>query len=214
MDSTDNINSLENLQAEIRIAVDLVSSIKETVDEGLTENTIRVFKFIFNFQKSGFSKHYNVGECIQKHFKLDKEKADGFLFSYIENLQEISQKLSSQEVPPVVAQVEQKKRKGPKPYSEMTPEELEAAKAKRQEKISGNLQVVAEKPAAVVDKRIIKVKKTSDAINIWNSFLKVVKAELEKDGTQVSYDEVVKRAKEMKESDKPAYELFSSTWTP
>jgi hypothetical protein len=211
MDSTDAmVSSLENLQTEIRIALDLVTSVKETVDEGMTENTMKVFKFIFNFQKFGFSQYYNLGECIQKHYRISKEKADGLLFSYIENLQEITQKLSAQDVPPVVVQAEQKKKKGPKPYSEMTPEELEAAKAKRQLTKESD----TEKPAPAVEKRVIKIKKNSDGINIWNSFLKVVKTEMEKDGAQVSYEEVVKRAKEMKEADKPAYELFSSTWAP
>ena len=218
MDSTDAMfSSLENLQSEIRIALGLVSSIQETVDEGVTENTMRVFKFIFNFQKSGFSQHYNVGECIQKYFRINKEKADGLLFSYIDNLQEITQKLSAQELPSTIIQPEQKKKKGPKPYSEMTPEELEAAKAKRQERSSENKEQLAsleQLPRPPTEKRVIKLKKSSDAINIWNSFLKVVKAELEKDGAQISYEEVVKKAKEMKESDKPAYELFSSTWTP
>jgi len=218
MDSTDAmVSSLENLQAEIRIAIDLISSIKETMDEGVTENTMKVFKFIFNFQKSGFSQHYNVGECIQKHFRLNKEKADGLLFSYIENLQDVSQKLSAQELPSTVSQQEQKKKKGPKPYSEMTPEELEVAKAKRQQ-TNGTNSENTESPAQVMpkhtEKRVIKLKKKSDAINIWNSFLKVVKAELEKDCPEISYEEVVKRAKEMKEADKAAYALFSSTWTP
>jgi hypothetical protein len=222
MDSTDStVSSIENIQAEIRIAIDLVSSVKETMDKEATENTMRIFKFIFNFQKSGFSQHYNVGECIQKHFRLTKENADGLLFTYIENLQDITQKLSSQQDPSTTVQAEQKKRKGPKPYSEMTPEELEAAKAKRQERSKETTIEKTEKPEKKEDqvpkhteKRVIKLKKTSDAINIWNSFLKVVKAELEKDCAQVSYEEVVKRAKEMKESDKPAYALFSSTWTP
>ena len=60
------------------------------------------------------------------------------------------------------------------------------------------------------------VKKSSkkSGFLIWNSFLELVKSEMESDGSQVKYDDVVKRAIEMKKSDPESYKLFSETWTP
>ena len=232
----------------------------------LSDETNRVFKFIFNLQRSGFSQQFNAEECIQKHFGFSKEKAEKFLFNYIENLCELTEKFSgSSEFSESSShasdsQSQQKKRKGPKPYSEMTPEELAAAKAKKLERLTEKKELASEPlaseplaseplaseplasqplasqplasqplasetlaipPPSKVGRRVLKTKKNpealkrnSDAIKIWNSFLKIVKTEMEATGTPMSYEDVVKRAKEMKEADKSAYDLFSATWTP
>jgi hypothetical protein len=58
-----------------------------------------------------------------------------------------------------------------------------------------------------------KVSKKSGFL-VWNSFLDLVKSEMESDGSQVKYDDLVKRALEMKRSDPESYRLFSETWTP
>ena len=255
------LDTLQHIENEINSTLRELSSIKEEMDAELSDETNRVFKFIFNLQRSGFSQQFNVGECIEKHFGFSKEKTEKFLFNYIENLSEFTEKFSmGSEVSESSSHVsdsqsQQKKRKGPKPYSEMTPEELAIAKAKKLERLSEKKEPVSNElliptqslsplepmalaslePVALASlepvagpetpvkpaRRVLKknknsevVKKNSDAIKIWNSFLKIVKAEMEATGTPTSYDDVVKRAKDMKEADKGAYDLFSATWTP
>jgi hypothetical protein len=61
--------------------------------------------------------------------------------------------------------------------------------------------------------RVIKLKK-SNAMAIWNSFLQIVKAEMESGGVLVKYEDVRKKAIEMKESDPESYKVFSDNWTP
>lgn len=63
-------------------------------------------------------------------------------------------------------------------------------------------------------KKSIQNKAPSKTLQIWNSFLKVVRSELEKNGMKVTYDEVVKKAREMKDSDQDSYKLFADNWTP
>jgi len=248
------LDTLQHIENEITSTLNELSSIKKEMDAEVSDESNRVLKFIFNLQRSGFSQQFNAGECIEKHFGFSKDKAEGFLFNYIENLSELTEKfsltseLSESSSQGSDSQSQQKKRKGPKPYSEMTSEELAAAKEKKlakaleaekkepvaevltpqliasvplHEQAAQPLHEQAAQPKIKAARRILKkeknpdaIKKTSDAIKIWNSFLKIVKTEMEATGTPCSYDEVVKRAKEMKEGDKSAYELFSATWTP
>lgn len=245
------LDTLQHIEDEITSTMKELCSIKEEMEAELSDETNRVFKFIFNLQRSGFSQQFNAEECIQKHFGFSKEKAEKFLFNYIENLCELTEKFSgSSEFSESSShasdsQSQQKKRKGPKPYSEMTPEELAAAKAKKLERLTEKKELASEPlaseplasqplaseplasetlaipPPSKVGRRVLKTKKNpealkrnSDAIKIWNSFLKIVKTEMEATGTPMSYEDVVKRAKEMKEADKSAYDLFSATWTP
>jgi hypothetical protein len=49
---------------------------------------------------------------------------------------------------------------------------------------------------------------------IWNSFVNVVKLEMESNGSQMKYDDIVKKAIEMKKADPESYRLFSETWSP
>lgn len=67
-------------------------------------------------------------------------------------------------------------------------------------------------------KKTFKIKKEepvkSRAILIWNSFLNIVKLEMEANNEVVKYDDVVAKAKEMKDSDPSSYKLFSENWTP
>jgi hypothetical protein len=230
------------------------------MDKEEEDKTSRVFKFIVNLKKSGLSQEFNTSEAIQKHFGVSKERSDKYLFEYIEQYSEIVP--SESPVTETCIQGEIKKRKGPKPYSEMTPEELAEAKAKKLVKKTtvttntseasetsetsetsealttvstvstvsedatkpllttvATVSTVASVPKDMHEKpqqrRVIKLKKSnSDGIKIWNSFLKIVKADLEKNGPQLNYEDLVKKAKEMKDADKDAYALFSSNWTP
>jgi len=61
---------------------------------------------------------------------------------------------------------------------------------------------------------LIYKKPPSKSLQVWNSFLKVVRTELEMNGPPASYDEVVKKAREMKDSDQDSYKLFADNWTP
>ena len=245
------LESLKYIEDEITSTLSELASIKLSMDKEEEDKTSRVFKFIVNLKKSGLSQEFNTSEAIQKHFGVSKERSDKYLFEYIEQYSEIVP--SESPVTETCIQGEIKKRKGPKPYSEMTPEELAEAKAKKLVKkttVTTNtseasetsetsealttvstvstvsedvtkplLTTVATVPEDVHEKpqqrRVIKLKKSnSDGIKIWNSFLKIVKADLEKNGPQLNYEDLVKKAKEMKDADKDAYALFSSNWTP
>lgn len=242
MDSKDKhiMETLDRIQNEITSTIEELSSIKLQMDKQVSEESNRVFKFIFNLQRSGFSQEFKPCESIEKHFGFSKETSEKYLLNYIEQLSELTSKFSktanldtyisleNSETNSYISDSQQKKRKGPKPYSEMTPEELATAKAKKLERAkvlsqeTPNIQEVVIQEAPVIqdtlvvkkEKRILKTKKTRDGIKIWNSFLKIVKAEMESSGVSVSYDDLVKKAREMKEEDKSAYELFSATWTP
>ena len=61
---------------------------------------------------------------------------------------------------------------------------------------------------------IVYKKPPSKSLQVWNSFLKVVRTELEMNGDTVSYDDIVKKAREMKDSDPESYKLFADNWTP
>jgi hypothetical protein len=237
MESSDKriLDTLKHIEDEIQCTLKELSSIKEEMDAQSSEETTRVFKFLHNLERLSFSKQFNPGECLQKHFGFSEEKAEKYVFNFIEHISEISEKFCSSLGSSVSEasshtsepQTQEKKRKGPKPYSEMTPEELAVAKAKKLEKVAlaASQKAVVEPVAQAVSepvishaqapkaRRVLKSKKPSDGIKIWNSFLKIVKAEMEATGTPTGYDDVVKKAKEMKEADPSAYELFSSTWT-
>jgi len=231
----DILDSLQHIEDEIKETLKELSSIKQEMDAESSEETARVFKFLHNLERLSFSKQFNPGTCLQKHFGFSEEKAEKYLFKFIENISEVSQNCGSS-LNSVVSessshsshipdsQAAEKKRRGPKPYSEMTPEELLLAKAKKLEKaalaantsaeiVSHTPVIVAQQIAPTKVKRVIKTKKLSDGIKIWNSFLKVVRAEVDTTGNSMAYDDLVKKAKEMKEADPGAYELFSSTWT-
>jgi DNA repair ATPase RecN len=64
------------------------------------------------------------------------------------------------------------------------------------------------------ESEVVHKKPPSKSLQVWNSFLKVVRTELEMNGSNVSYDDVVKKAREMKESDQDSYKLFAENWTP
>lgn len=230
MEMTDDqvLVSLNRIQEEAQAALEELANLKDDMYyQSKLEERSKVFKFIEDTKRAGFTDLSKVDEYIQRRFNIQRSTAESYLFDYIERASPtvqipcesasvISNDNSSEPV---------KKRKGPKPYSEMNPEELAAAKAKKIEKlqmgkaVEANLELVTAATGATAEntpvaKRVIKAKKTSDGIQVWNSFLKNVKAEMEAGGVEVKYDDIVKRAREMKESDKEAYQLFSATWTP
>ena len=224
--------SLNRLQEEAQAALEELANLKDDMYyQSKLEERSKVFKFIEDTKRAGFTELSKMDEYIQRRFNIQKSTAESYLFDYIERASptvqitcESTSVISSDTISEQV-----KKRKGPKPYSEMSPEELAATKAKKMEKlqmakaVEASTDQILATPLATplarpedlpVVKRVIKAKKTSDGIQVWNSFLKIVKAEMEASGVEVKYDDVVKRAREMKESDKEAYQLFSSTWTP
>ena len=228
----DILDSLQHIEDELNSTLKELSSIKQEMDAESSEETARVFKFLHNLERLSFCKQFNPGTCLQKHFGFSEQKAEKYIFKFIENLSEVSQNfessmnsvVSESSSPAQESQLQAKKKKGPKPYSEMTPEELLLAKAKKLEKATlaanTSAEIVNHAPVITSEqivpakaKRVIKTKKVSDGIKIWNSFLKVVRAEVDSTGNPMPYDDLVKKAKEMKEADPGAYELFSSTWT-
>ena len=225
------IASLKRVQENIQTTMAELASLKEDMRvQSLKEERLKVFKFIEDSRKVGFTSDLStMEEFIEKKFGLAKGRAAFLLIEYIDFTASIpvtSSLVVSEAEPTLITPV---KRKGPKPYSEMTPEELviaKAAKAAKMQKTEQKLELEQgpeqklnysseSTPKPVKEKRVLHTtKKSSDALKVWNSFLKIVQAEMESGGEKVKYDDVVKKAKEMKESDQEAYQLFSSTWTP
>lgn len=250
MEMTDSqlIQSVTRMQEELVAAVSdlnrLASEMANTQQiskpsfSSSEEERGQVMKFLFNLQRTGITNMLSADEYIQKRFSFTRAKAREYLFDYIDNYHEIETMLSAMKVAPTTT-TEVKKRKGPKPYSEMTPEEIEQAKAKKarskgsesssvQSNSSGSSPMaepapvakpapapVAEPSGSSQKKTVLKLKKNtegpkSNAMLIWNSFMNTVRSEM---GEGVSYDEVRKKAIEMKAGDPESYKLFSENWT-
>ena len=193
------------------------------------EERDQVMKFLFNLQKSGITNMMAADEFVKKRFGFSTAKSQDFLFEFIDNYSELEAKYTKPVA--VVEEVVAKKRKGPKPYSEMTPEELAEAKAKKS-KVKPMVEplteavTVAEPMAEPVaepkqKKTIVKLAKKVDGeikpkgVLIWNAFMNIVKAEMTVAGSpEPSYNEVVKKAQEQKEADPESYKLFSENWSP
>ena len=210
------------------------------------EEKDQVMRFLFNLQKSGITNMMAADEFIQKRFGFAKATCQNYLFEFIDNYTELEAVYSKPK--PVVDSpvvVATKKRKGPKPYSEMTPEELAEAKAKKavrdasksnEGSVTGEPtgeptagEPTAGEPAAGehlasgVKKTVLKIKKAAKSeepkpkgVLIWNAFMNTVKAEMMQGDNTVepSYNDVMKKAQEMKEADPESYKLFSENWTP
>lgn len=76
------------------------------------------------------------------------------------------------------------------------------------------IQFIDNYPYLTVEKKPEQKKPSSKSLQVWNSFLKVVRSEMEEDDSKVSYEDVVKKAREMKDSDQDSYKLFAESWTP
>ena len=199
---TSALSEMKSLIAEV-VAFQAVPKVEFESDE---EEKLKVMFFMNNLRESGIVNMLNADEYLQKRFGFTKAKSYTYLFEYIDSYSKA----------PVQVEAP-KKKKGPRPYSEMTPEEVAEAKAKRgQAKPSMTNDVVVPKEK----KRILKAKKSGDevkpkAVLIWNSFLSTVKAEMSSNGSiEVKYDDVRKKAQEMKEADPDSYRVFSENWTP
>jgi len=68
----------------------------------------------------------------------------------------------------------------------------------------------ATKEYVLEEKPVVKLR-TSSGIRIWNSFVDMVREEM---GPSVKYEDVVKKARAMKQSDPSSYTLFAENWTP
>jgi hypothetical protein len=219
-----------------RLTSDLVKSQQNTEPEArppLTpsseEERDNVRRFLFNLQKSGMTNMMAADNYIQKRFGFTKAKSEDYLFDYIDNYSEIEDLYSKPRVDlsesSSVSTNGTKKRKGPKPYAEMTPEELAEAKAKAKARADAKVENVTpavEEPieTPVRKKTIIRLKKTDTepkpkGVLIWNAFMNMVKAEMMQGGNGVepSYADIVKKAQELKEADPVSYKLFTDNWT-
>jgi hypothetical protein len=196
------------------------------------EEREQVMRFLFNLQKSGITNMMAADDFIQKRFGFVKAKCQEYLFDYIDNYTELEalySKPKAEAVESVVATIVPKKRKGPKPYSEMTPEEVAEVKAKkamRQESKGTIYPVETTEPATVVKTKItLKSKKLAKpsgeetkpkGVLIWNAFMNTVKAEMMKvsgDNAEPSYNDVLKKAQEEKEAEPESYRLFAENWS-
>jgi len=234
MDSVDSqlVESVLHMESQLKDALAELNSLihaaraaavpKEVVLDSEEEKLV-VARFLVNLQDSGIVNMLNADDYIQKRFGFSKAKAEAYLFDYIDNYKSYKEKASPEgsvkavEVP--------KKRKGPKPYSEMTPDELAIAKAKKAASVASSQSSTVDNAvpdvsvlSSVKPRRQIKLKSpdvvSSKGVLIWNSFLNMVRSEMEVGGITVNYEDVVKKAREMKGADKEAYKLFSETWTP
>jgi hypothetical protein len=198
------INRIELIESDIHSALsDLDKLMAKVPFESDEEEKNSVYAFVFKVLRTDLVKLINVDEFLVKRFGFTLEKSQKYLFDIIDKFSELRGKYEQQV--PVNTIV---KKKGPKPYSQMTPEEVVAAKAKRASKTSDS---------EAAPKRILKKKgdsqMKSQGLLIWNSFVDITRVEMEASGSTVSYDEVVKKAVELKKSDPDAYKLFSDNWT-
>lgn len=198
------INRIEVIESDIQSALsDLDKLMAKVPFESDEEEKNSVYAFVFKVLRTDLVKLINVDEFLVKRFGFTLEKSQKYLFNIIDNFSELRGKYEQQV--PVNTIV---KKKGPKPYSQMTPEEVVAAKAKRASKTPDS---------EAAPKRILKKKgdsqMKSQGLLIWNSFVDITRVEMEASGSTVSYDEVVKKAVELKKSDPDAYKLFSDNWT-
>jgi hypothetical protein len=198
------INRIELIESDIHSALsDLDKLMAKVPVESDEEEKNSVYAFVFKVLRTDLVKLINVDEFLVKRFGFTLEKSQKYLFDIIDKFSELRGKYEQQV--PVNTIV---KKKGPKPYSQMTPEEVVAAKAKRASKTSDS---------EAAPKRILKKKgdsqMKSQGLLIWNSFVDITRVEMEASGSTVSYDEVVKKAVELKKSDPDAYKLFSDNWT-
>ena len=240
------IQSVMKMQEELvsalaevnRLTADIVKS-QQSTEPGARppfapsseEERDNVRRFLFNLQRTGMTNMMGADDYIQKRFGFTKTKSEDYLFDYIDNYSEIEDLYSKPRVDvsetSSVSTNGTKKRKGPKPYAEMTPEELAEAKAKAKARADAKVENVTpavEEPAeepVVRKKTIIRLKKSDTqepkpkGVLIWNAFMKMVKAEMmqEANGVEPSYSDIVKKAQELKEADPVSYKLFTDNWT-
>ena len=189
-----------------------------------------VRRFLFNLQRSGMTNMIAADEYIQKRFGFTKSKSEDYLFDYIENYSEIEDLYKPRADVSESSSVSTngtKKRKGPKPYAEMTPEELAEAKAKAQARSKPKVEEPkVEEPVVATDvslqkRTVIRLKKSEPGqepkpkgVLIWNAFVNTVKVEMMQggNGEEPSYSAVVKKAQELKEADPTSYKLFTENW--
>ena len=243
MTDTQLIQSVMKMQEELVSAIADVNRLAADMVKSQNYNTVvtrqfvpceeeqeNVRRFLFNLQRTGLTNMMSADEYIQKRFGFTKSKSEDYLFDYIDNYTEIEEvhsrtKIDTSESSSVSTNGT-KKRKGPKPYSEMTPEELVEAKAKAlarsKSKVEGS---VASTEASVVRKRtVIRLKKVEadqevhepkpKGVLIWNAFMNTVKVEMMQgnNGEEPSYNEIMKKAQELKEADPISYKLFTDNW--
>jgi hypothetical protein len=246
MDMTDSqlIQSIMKMQEELvsalaevnRLTADLVKSQQSTEPVARApftpseEERDNVRRFIFNLQRTGMTNMMGADDYIQKRFGFTKTKSEDYLFDYIDNYSEIEDLYSKPRADvsetSSVSTNGTKKRKGPKPYAEMTPEELAEAKAKAKARADAkieNVRPAVEEPVeepVVRKKTIIRLKKSDTepkpkGVLIWNAFMNMVKAEMMQgaNGVEPSYADIVKKAQELKEADPVSYKLFTDNWT-
>ncbi len=222
-----------------RLSSDMMKNQESTIPtnafiQSSEEERDKVMRSLFNLQRTGIINMMASDDYIQKRFGFTKAKSQDYLFYYIDNYAELEEQYSKPRGGSVdtssVSTSGTKKRKGPKPYAEMTPEELAEAKAKAQARVKSKSEKVEEAVVSteepVVRKRtIIRLKKTVDpdqeghepkpkGVLIWNAFMNTVKLEMMQDsnGEEPSYTAIVKKAQELKEADPISYKLFTDNW--
>ena len=216
---------VSRLTTDIAKSQEVYASVAKHSFASSEEEKEQVMRFLFNLQKSGITNMMAADEFIQKRFGFAKAKCQDYLFNSIDNYTELEALYSKPKtvVDNSIVVAAAKKRKGPKPYSEMTPEELAEAKAKKairdSSKPAEGDQVVSD-VASTTKKTVLKVKKVKSdepkpkGVLIWNAFMNTVKAEMMQEDCAVepSYNDIMKKAQEMKEADPESYKLFSENW--
>jgi hypothetical protein len=194
------------------------------------EEREQVMRSLFNLQRSGITNMMSADDYIQKRFGFTKSKSEDYLFYYIDNYAELEQQYSKPNGESIdgssVSTAAPKKRKGPKPYAEMTPEELAEAKVRAQARAKAKAEVVSivEAPTeapTIKKKTVIRLKKSDTqepkpkGVLIWNAFMNMVKDDMMRssNGVEPSYNDIMKKAQELKDSDPVSYKLFADNCT-
>jgi hypothetical protein len=194
------------------------------------EEREQVMRSLFNLQRSGITNMMASDDYIQRRFGFTKAKSQDYLFYYIDNYPDLEEQYSKHRGDSVdassVTTATPKKRKGPKPYAEMTPEELAEAKVRAQARAKAKAEVVSivEAPTeapTIKKKTVIRLKKSDTqepkpkGVLIWNAFMNMVKDDMMRssNGVEPSYNDIMKKAQELKESDPVSYKLFADNCT-
>ena len=241
MTDTEIMQSLMKMQEEVAEVSRLMSELTKNQQPNtpLTskpfvpsseEERDQVMRSLFNLQRSGITNMMSADDYIQKRFGFTKAKSQDYLFDYIDNYAELEEQYSKPKGDSVdgssVSTATPKKRKGPKPYADMNPVELAEAKLRAEARARAKTETVSSgdtvnETPVVKKKTVIRLKKPETqegkpkGVLIWNAFMNTVKTEMMQGngGVEPSYNDIMKKAQELKEADPVSYKLFADNCT-
>ena len=165
--------------------MDELSSLKKEMDEQKIKNEkSRVFKFIDDSKKAGFTEISKMDSYIQKRFNLSADTVANYLFDYID----LVSSFVNQETPQIPSSNIEVITKIDTPVIQPETKQKKVLLSKKTSDASRIWSSFV---------KIVQAEMEAENVN-----------------EKPKYADVLKRAKEMKDNDKESYRLFSSTWAP